>query len=714
MNPPSLETRRPLVLIADDDELMRSLMAAALSEKGFDTIEAEDGEKAIAMVGTASPDLVLLDVNMPAMNGFEACSQIRRLPGGKELPVVIVTGNEDTDSINAAYDCGATDFISKPVNWSLIGHRMRYVLRGALTRKELTSSEARNRAMLEALPDRLIMLDQAGSVRSVIEQSDAQRSPPDSYADTPLEALLPGTATVLALDHLSTAVTSGKETSFEFSDRDESEKTRYFEVRILPQPDRSALLILRNITPRKLAEQKIHQLAFYDELTLLPNRNCFIQHSESALSSLKPKRDRYLLCRFNLDHFKRINDTLGHAVGDDALRQLGDRLTNFRDRWSDTGRYLDIARLGSDEFALLCSLGEADDSNVILQALLSEFDVPVTCDRHQLIITFSAGTAVFPEDGQNIENLLRSADKALSSAKAAGRNVQVAYDPQEHERSSDTLHLESDLRAALQQDQLALHFQPKFDLRSGALLGAEALLRWEHPEQGMISPGTFIPMAEETGLIVDIDRWVMDRACRHLRDWRTAGLAQLPVSINLSGREFNFDRPEITLQRILDTNGVDPSLIELEITETVLMADPSAAAVKLAELKAMGIRLAVDDFGTGYSSLGYLKRFPLDVLKIDREFVRDLDHDENDRTLCRAMISMARGLGLEVVAEGIETREQHDFLRFEGCQVGQGFLLAKPLPVEAYEAMLAETGLVRANSSLLTGGLSRSAGQQPH
>jgi EAL domain-containing protein (putative c-di-GMP-specific phosphodiesterase class I) len=305
---------------------------------------------------------------------------------------------------------------------------------------------------------------------------------------------------------------------------------------------------------------------------------------------------------------------------------------------------------------------------------------------------------MFPEDGQDIETLLRSADKALSSAKSAGRNVQIAYDQQEHERSSDTLHLESDLRTALQQDELALHFQPKFDLRSGALLGAEALLRWDHPEHGMISPGTFIPMAEETGLIVDIDRWVMDRTCRHIRNWRDCGLAQLAVSINLSGREFNFDRPELTLARILDANGIDPSLIELEITETVLMADPSAAAAKLAELKAMGIRLAVDDFGTGYSSLGYLKRFPLDVLKIDREFVKDLDHDENDRTLCRAMISMARGLGLEVVAEGIETREQHDFLRFEGCQIGQGFLLARPLPVEDYEAMLTENSPVKASA----------------
>ena len=700
MNPPDLANQRPQVLVADDDELMRSLMTAALDEKGFDTIEVEDGAEALSAIQQNSPDLVVLDVNMPVMNGYEACERIRGMPNCRDLPVVIVTGNEDTESIDRAFECGATDFVSKPVNWSLIGYRMRYVLRGAQTLTALTSSEVRNRAMLEALPDRLIMISADGRILSVIEHNHDDAVSAEAFVGRPLESILPAEAARSAIERTGEVLTRRTETSFEFSDPDSGdacEPLGYYEVRVLAQSSDVALLILRNITQRKLAEQQIHQLAFYDNLTGLPNRHYFMQRAEEALGAARAEQMRYLLCCFNLDHFKRINDTLGHGAGDDALQQLARRLIGFRDRWADRACYLDIARLGSDEFALLCSLPRADDQNRILRALRSEFDVPVSCDRHQLVVSISLGTTLFPDDGDNVEALLRNADKAMSSAKLAGRNTYVAYDRSQHERSEDTLQLESDLRIAIKQNDLMLYFQPKFDLRTGVLTGAEALLRWIHHDRGMISPAVFIPLAEETGLIVDIDRWVVDRACRHLRDWRATGLDPVPLSINLSGREFSFDQPEITLQRAMHSHGIDPSLVELEITETVLMADPVAAAATLNRLKAMGIRLAVDDFGTGYSSLGYLKRFPLDVLKIDREFIADLDENDSDRTLCRAMISMARGLGLEVVAEGIETKAQRDFLRYEGCQIGQGFLLARPMPADEYAQML--TGKVMPGAS---------------
>ncbi len=706
MNPHDTVNQRPRVLIADDDALMRSLMSAALNEKGFDTIEVKDGAEAVSTIQGNRPDLVVLDVDMPVMGGFEACKQIRCMPDCRDLPVVIVTGNEDTQSIDTAYDCGATDFVSKPVNWSLIGHRMRYVLRSAQTRAALTSSELRNRAMLEALPDRLVLISTDGKILSVIEQNTDQSTSCDTFVDHPLENILPTAAARAALAHTRQVVAQQTEASFEFSSPEDSnaqEAMQHYEVRVLPQSNDVALLILRDITQRKLAEQQIHELAFYDSVTGLPNRHHFIQRAEEELSAAQNEQTRYMLACFNLDHFKRINDTLSHAAGDYTLQQLAMRLISFRERWSEQIDYVDIARLGSDEFALLCSLSRPEDQGRILQALRGEFDVPVSCDRHELVVSISVGTTVFPEDGDNVEHLLRNANKAMSSAKLAGRNTSVAYDLKRHEHSEDMLQLESDLRIAINRDELALYFQPKYDLRTGALTGTEALLRWIHKDRGIISPGMFIPLAEETGLIVDIDRWVLDRACRHLRDWRARGMDPVPVSINLSGREFSFDRPEVSLQRALHTHGIDPSLIELEITETVLMADPVAAAATLNRLKAMGIRLAVDDFGTGYSSLGYLKRFPLDVLKIDREFIADIEENDSDQTLCRAMISMGRGLGLEVVAEGIETKAQRDFLRFEGCQTGQGFFLAKPMPVDEYEALLTMEVAAGASTVLASG-----------
>lgn len=710
VNLPESADMRPCVIIADDDELMRSLMAAALNEKGFDTIEVEDGAAALAALERRLPDLVLLDVDMPVMGGYEACQRIRAAERTQNLPVVIVTGNEDTESIDRAYECGATDFVSKPVNWSLIGYRMRYVLRSAKTRLALVSSEAHNRAMLEALPDRLILVSTTGVIETVIEQqkSDASSEPdlPNAYIGQPLDALLPAEVMRQAMQHIETAVADGKETSFEFSttqqpvprNAGDADDRSYHEVRVLPQAADLVLLILRNITERKQTDREIHRLAFYDTLTELPNRYAFIQHAGETLREANTECDRFLLCYFNLDHFKRINETLGHTAGDAALQQVAERFIEFRHRWGEQGYHLDVARLGSDEFAFLSNLSGVDDEKRILQALRSEFSVPINCDRHQLVVTISLGSTLYPDDGADIETLMRNTDKAISSAKLAGRNAHIAYSRSQHENTGDTLQLETELREAIEQEQLFLYFQPKFDLASGTLTGAEALLRWIHPDHGMVSPGVFIPIAEETGLIVDIDRWVVDRACRHLRDWLGKGLDPVPVSINLSGRAFSFDQPEITIQRAIHAQGIDAALLEVEITETVLMADPIAAAKTLGKLKAMGVRLAVDDFGTGYSSLGYLKRFPLDVLKIDREFITELEDNASDRTLCRAMISMARGLDLEVVAEGIETEGQRQFLIDEQCQTGQGFLLAKPMANDSFEEFLLDASLTAGKS----------------
>jgi diguanylate cyclase (GGDEF)-like protein len=678
-----------VVLIADDDELMRSLTAATLDAEGFETIAVANGQEAIAALARVQPDLLLLDVDMPVMDGFTACERIRAMPVGGDLPIVIVTGNEDTASINRAFEAGATDFISKPVNWSLLGYRVRYVLRGADTRAALAESEARNRAMLEALPDRLVLISADGIIEAVIENTHIvprRAGREHALVGRALEQILPDQPAAQVRALITKVLVRGAEMSFEYAATVGMDVSN-FEARLLPHSETVVLLILRDITDRKRVEAQIHRLAFYDPLTQLPNRHYFLSRCEEALKAERSS-ERFVLCHLNLDQFKRITDTLGPAVGDSTLRQIAERIERVCESVRSAGTRIELARLGGDEFVIWSALKGAHDVAELARRLKAEFAMPVACDRHQLVVTASIGSAVYPDDGADLATLLKNAGIAMSSAKSAGRNTHCAFVRADQESASDLLELESDLRRAIEANELVVHFQPKFDLRSGALTGAEALVRWQHRTRGMIAPGAFIPIAEATGLIVDIDRWVVDETCRQLRAWQELGVEPVAVSINLSGREFCFDQPEITLQRALRRYGISPQLLEVEITETVLMADPASAGATLRKLSAMGIRLSLDDFGTGYSSLGYLKHFPLDVLKIDRAFVADLERNENDRALCRAVISMARALHLEVVAEGIETEGQRHFLCTEGCHVGQGYLLGRPMDAETFRGRL--------------------------
>lgn len=669
----------PLALIADDDELMRSMMVAALSDKGFDTMEVGNGREAVAALNRLKPDLIILDVDMPVMDGFVACEQIRSMPMGESVPIVIVTGNEDTDSIEHAFQIGATDFISKPVNWALLGHRMRYVLRGADVRSALAESEAENRALLEALPDRLILLSEQGQILKLIENSRSATVDQSALIGRELYAALPERVCKLAETAVHRALSSSLDQTFEYSNTEPDGVMHAFEARVLPQSNRQALMIVRDVSEKKATEAQIHRLAFYDTLTGLPNRHHFLDRSAQILETEVNGDERFGLLFLDFDRFKRINDTLGHTAGDDALKQIAERFQRIRSNLSDQRLRSEIARLGGDEFAIFFSIGPSLDPIEFAQQLNTLLTTPLNCDRHQVVLTPSIGIATYPEDGLTMDLLLQHATRAMTAAKATGGNTHHVYSEQELESANDLLTLEIDLRQAISNHELRLYFQPKYELATRRIVGAEALLRWFHPSRGMVSPVLFIPAAEQSGLIVDIDRWVADQVCQYLHDWQLAGIPCVPLSINLSGREFCFDQPAVTMQQALSRNAIDPHLLEIEITETVLMEDIDAAAETLRELKAMGIRLAVDDFGTGYSSMSYLKRFPLDVMKIDRSFVADLESDESDRAICKAMIALAKGLNMDVVAEGIETDSQLEFLLAAGCEIGQGFLLDKPM-----------------------------------
>jgi diguanylate cyclase (GGDEF)-like protein len=485
----------------------------------------------------------------------------------------------------------------------------------------------------------------------------------------------------MAATALKRALSTRQAQTLEFSDGVSDQTAKFYEARLLPQKDQRALMIIRDVSEKKAVEAEIHRLAFYDTLTGLPNRHYFLDRTEQILNGHDDGDEQFGLLFLNFDRFKRINDTLGYSAGDDALKQISGRLQQARSRLNDRRLRAEIARLGADEFVFFF----ATDSNLkpidFAMQLNTLLTTPLNCDRHQVVLTPSIGIATYPTDGNTADLLLQHATRAMSSAKAAGGNTHHVYSAEEIETANDLLTLEIDLRQAIANNELRLFFQPKYELATGAMAGAEALLRWFHPTRGMVSPALFIPAAEQSGLIVDIDRWVADQVCQYLHQWQSQGLNCVPLSINLSGREFCFDQPAVTMQQALARNAVDPHLLEIEITETVLMEDIDHATETLRELKSMGIRLAVDDFGTGYSSMSYLKRFPLDVMKIDRSFIADLETDESDRAICRAMISVARGLNMEVVAEGTETDFQLQFLREAGCEIGQGFLLDRPMKI---------------------------------
>jgi diguanylate cyclase (GGDEF)-like protein len=390
------------------------------------------------------------------------------------------------------------------------------------------------------------------------------------------------------------------------------------------------------------------------------------------------------LVMVGLDRFRTVNETLGHQVGDQLLRLVADRLAGCL-RGHDT-----VARPRGDTFCcLLTELAQAPDAHLVISRLLECFTSAFEVGPHELFVTASLGISVYPVDGRDPEDLVVKAETALSRAKEQAEHGYQFYTPEMNANSIERLQLETDLRKAIARDELMVYYQPKVDTASGRLLGAEALLRWQHSEYGMIPPSNFIPLAEETGLIMPIGNWVLDRVCRQIRTWQAAGLPSVQIAVNISAHQFR--QPDL-VDRVVDvlaTHRIEPALVELELTESAVMRNPEVAINTLMQLHAQGVRLAVDDFGTGYSSLSYLKRFPLDKLKIDRSFVQDLDTNTASAEIVGAIIAMAHTLGLSVVAEGVETADQLDKLSGLGCDEIQGFYYSRPVPPDTFAALLA-------------------------
>jgi diguanylate cyclase (GGDEF)-like protein/PAS domain S-box-containing protein len=460
--------------------------------------------------------------------------------------------------------------------------------------------------------------------------------------------------------------------------------------------------IAEDVTEAKLSREQLAQLAHYDSLTGLPNRVLLNDRLRQAVAQARRNNWTLGILFLDLDRFKLVNDTLGHVTGDLLLKQVAARLTASL-RPSDT-----VARLSGDEFAvILPELSSPQNAGHVAQKVLRALAAPYDLEGHEVFVTVSIGITLYPVDSQDVEVLLRNADAAMYGAKTAGRNNFQYYTEAMNARAAEKLQLETRMRRALERREFVLHYQPKIDIASGRVSGLEALLRWQSPDQGLVPPAQFIPLLEETGLIVPVGEWVAQAACTQIRAWRDAGIRPVPVAINLSARQLRQPGFSEVMRRALAESAVEPQLIQIEITESSLMENPEEAIVMLKQLEALGILLAADDFGTGYSSLSYLKRFPLDALKIDRSFVRDITVDADDAVIARTVITLAHSLGLKVVAEGVETEEQLRFLGENGCDEAQGYLFSKPLPAAACAALLgAERPLHRAR-------LAEAAGRTP-
>ncbi len=691
----NIKHTRPQVLVADDDATLRRLARTALEQAGFQVHEAADGIEAADTAAAVHPDIILMDVEMPNMDGFSACARIRKRPESVDTPIIMLTGREDDLSIQSAYDSGATDFVSKPINWSLLGHRVKYIMRASRVSRGLRVSETKNRAFVRAIPDSMLVVDRQGALLTHHRGKDG--SP---MLDERLEGkasvydALPKTLADLWRHQVTEVIQTGNPQYYE-NKYTANGATYFYETRMVPFTADSVLIILRDVSEQKRADAKVRRLAFYDTLTGLPNRQSFLIQVAEAIRQAEENDGKLGILYIDLDNFKRINDSLGHSVGDALLRALSKRLEacirkdDYVATFGRSNTHLQIARLGGDEFTILLrDLDDADEASTVAERVMAALAEPVMHLGQQFVITPSIGIATYPEDGTDIDALVKNADTAMYHAKAAGRNRISLFSGTMSIRSLEYLDLEDALRRTIEDGGLELHYQPKLEIATQRVCGVEALLRWTHPERGPISPAKFIPIAEDSGLILPLSDWVLQAACDQLKAWQGGPLDSVRIAINLSPQQFYKGDVDEQIIRALADRNVATDRLELELTEGTLMRDVEDTIRRMRSLKRAGFKIAVDDFGTGYSSLSYLKRFPIDALKIDRSFVMEIDNAGEDDSICKAIIALAHGLGMKVIAEGVETEDQMQYLHFLDCEEIQGFFFAKPMPAAEVEQFL--------------------------
>jgi diguanylate cyclase (GGDEF)-like protein/PAS domain S-box-containing protein len=671
---------KPVILVVDDDKLMRNVLQDTLRSAGFEVASVADGDSAIHNISAAKPDMVLLDMIMPGKDGCETCREIRALPGGEYLPVLMITGMDSADSIHRAFEAGATDFITKPVNAELLAHRVRYMLRASQNVCKLADSQSRLE-MLKVAVDSLPIGITFSDVKGIIIYSNPAEARMHGYEVDELvgkEARKFSTSNrcrPLAAEQLKELGVWRRESVNVRKSGDEF-PALLTSISVCDNEKNYLGIITtcEDISDRKVAEEKIRQLAYYDTLTGLPNRGMFLERLHHTLTQAQRDHDKVNLVFLDLDNFKDVNDTQGHDVGDRLLRMVADRLTACM-RDSDV-----LARLGGDEFVVVCpSVATQESVAAVVQRIQSIFIDPFEVEGRQIYSSASIGIAVYPDDSLDASTLFRCADTAMYQAKNEGRAQFRFFSPELNQKILQRVALENSLRTGLEKREFFLHYQPLWDLKSSRMVGVEVLLRWQSSDFGLMQPATFISLLEDSGLINTIGEWVLRTACTQVRDWALAGHDDLKIAVNVSGKQLKSPKFLEMITSIIQETAVNPKNLELEFTESVIMENVENTVEIFQKLKDIGIQLSIDDFGTGYSSLNYLKHFPVDRIKIDKSFVADVNRNDSDAAIIEAIVSMAQSLSLRVVAEGVENSDQLHSLTKLGCDEVQGFYLAIPM-----------------------------------
>jgi diguanylate cyclase (GGDEF)-like protein/PAS domain S-box-containing protein len=675
----------------------------ALEQSGLEVCEADSGAQALELFATARPDIVVLDVIMPGLDGFATCAKLRGSVGGGRVPILIMTGLDDAESIAHAYEQGATDFITKPLNPMILSYRVRYMLRGSHTLDALIKSEARlglaqriakignwewrpdtNQFTASAELCRLMGIrsqDFAGTFDAFIQLVHAEdRDRVNEALKRILSERVP-----CDIDH-RLVLPNGAD----FTVNLQAEAVFDHQLKAL-----SVVGTAQDISERKQSEQEIHRLAYFDSLTGLPNRVLFKDRLTQALLHARRYRTTLATLFLDLDRFKVINDTLGHNVGDLLLKSVADRLAESVRHSDSVSRSVEkeenysFARLGGDEFTvLLTNLREVHDAGKVARRIVEAMAKPFSIEGNEIFVTVSVGIAIFPVDGDSVDALLKNADSAMYHAKEEGRNNFQFYSNTLNAAANERLILEGELRHAVDREEFVVFYQPQIDLRTGGIIGAEALVRWQHPQRGLLPPAEFLPAAMDTGLIRAIDEWVLRTACRHNQTWQQRGKMPVRISVNVSNSLFHGNTLLPVVAEALNQTGLTPACLELELTESIAMRNVDASIAMLTTLKAMGVLLSIDDFGTGYSSLSYLQRLPINMVKIDQSFIQEILTQARPAPIVRAIIAMAHSLNLLVLAEGVEQEAQRTLLLEQGCDQAQGYLFGRPMPADAFAALL--------------------------
>jgi diguanylate cyclase (GGDEF)-like protein/PAS domain S-box-containing protein len=684
------------ILLIERDPLVSGAICATLAAargQSFEVVWVRELSEGLERLREDSTDAVLLQLSLPDGWGIEAFDDLFR--AAPDVPVVVLAGNGGEDLAMQAVGRGAHEYLLPS---QLDSYSLPRALRNAIENKkvanELYAERERAQVTLNSIGDAVLAIDVSGAItylNAVAETMTGWKL--EEAVSKPLAEIfriIDGVTRETAPDPMLTAIEQNKTVGltpncvlvrrdgFEYGIEDSASPIRDRTRRLI-----GAVIVFHDVSATRALSLQMQYAAQHDPVTNLPNRLLLNDRISQAIALARRQHRCIALIFLDLDRFKHINDSLGHAVGDRLLQSVSRRLLDSV-RSSDT-----VSRQGGDEFVIpLAEIAYPEDAATSAKKILFSLNELHYVTGQDLQIDGSIGISVYPSDGEDPETLIKNADTAMYHAKESGRNNFQFFRAEMNVKAVARQSLEVSLRHALERHELLLHYQPKVNLDTREITGVEALIRWQQPDRGLVPPSQFIPIAEDCGLILPIGRWVLREACRQAREWQRAGLPFERISVNVSAREFRHKDFVEGVRTILSETGLEPRYLDLEITEGVLMKDAESAASVLRELKTIGVHLAVDDFGTGYSSLSYLRQFPIDVLKIDQSFVRQISSDPNNLAIVSAIISMAKNLKKRVIAEGVETQEQREYLQSQGCVEGQGYLFSRPLAAEQFADLL--------------------------